>query len=725
MPLSVGDKLGPYEILAPIGKGGMGEVYQARDPRLRRDVAIKVSAEKFGQRFEQEARVIAALNHPHICQIYDVGPDYLVMELVEGSALKGPLPVDQALKFAAQICDALEAAHKKGITHRDLKPSNILVTEAGVKLLDFGLAKVTPGSAPVADSTITSPLTIRGEVLGTASYMSPEQAQGLPVDARSDIFSFGAVLYELVTGRRAFRGDSIASTLASVLRDEPAPTDAPTEIQNVISRCLRKRAADRFQSATELGAALEQAGSGPSERVPSLAVLPFVNLSADKDNEYFSDGLAEEILNALTQLPGLRVIARTSAFAFRGRENAIAEIGEKLQVSSVLHGSVRRAGNRIRIGAQLINVADESQLWSERYDREMRDVFDIQDEIAQAIVAQLKIKLGAKSGRPLVKRYTENLEAHSLYLKGRFHMFRLTNEELERGRGYMEQAVALEPGYAPALLMLAEYYFSGAHRGAASPLDQWPKARAGYSKALAADPELAEARAALSFSKAATEFQWEEALRGLDAALQLNPGLARAYFWRSHILCSLGRTEEALAQAHRAAELDPLSALFRSYCAVYCLYMGQAERSLEHARHALDIDPNFPISLLVQGAAYSLLGQHEEAIHCIEKTLSSLPAGYFYVGFLAWAYVGSGRRADAERLRAELEEKRSGRYIPAGTLALIAVALGDTESAFRLAEESIHERDPNISLSIHSAYFHPLRSDPRYLDLLRRMKLPL
>jgi serine/threonine protein kinase/Flp pilus assembly protein TadD len=724
MALSAGEKLGPYEILAPIGKGGMGEVYRAYDSRLNRNVAVKVSIEHFSGRFEREARAIAALNHPNICQIYDVGPNYLVMELIEGSALKGPLPVDQALKCAAQICAALEAAHEKGITHRDLKPSNILVTKAGVKLLDFGLAKVALGSAAADGSTITSPLSIQGEILGTASYMSPEQTQGQDVDARSDIFSFGAVLYEVVTGRRAFRGDSMASTLASILRDEPPAADIPTEIQNVISRCLRKRAADRFQTAAEVGAALEQAANGPSERVPSLAVLPFANLSADKDNEYFSDGLAEEILNALTQLPGLRVIARTSAFAFRGRENAIAEIGEKLQVSSVLHGSVRRAGNRIRIGAQLINVADESQLWSERYDREMRDVFDIQDEIAQAIVGQLKIKLGSKSGRPLVKRYTENLEAHSLYLKGRFHMFRLTNEELERGRGYMEQAVALEPGYAPALLMLAEYYFSGAHRGAASPLDLWPKARAGYSKALATDPELAEARAALSFLKAATEFQWEEALRGLDSVLQLSPGLARAYFWRGHILCSLGRTEEALAQAHRAAELDPLYALFPSYCAVYCLYMGQAERSLEHARHALDIDPNFPISLLVQGAAYSLLGQHEKAIHCIEKTRSSLPTGYFYVGFLAWAYVHSGRRADAERLRAELEEKRSGRYIPAGTLALIAVALGDTESAFRLVEESIHERDPNITLSIHSAYFQPLRSDPRYLDLIRRMKLP-
>jgi serine/threonine-protein kinase len=724
MALSVGERLGPYEILAPIGKGGMGEVYRAHDWRLDRDVAIKVSVEHFSGRFEREARSIAALNHPNICQIYDVGPDYLVMELIEGSALKGPLPIDQALKYAAQICDALDAAHRKGITHRDLKPSNILVTKAGVKLLDFGLAKMAVSPAEADDSTMTSPLTVRGQIVGTASYMSPEQAQGLPVDMRSDIFSFGAVLYELVTGRRAFRGDSMASTLAAVLRDEPVAPDTPAEIQSVISRCLRKQAPDRFQSAAELGAALEKAARGRAERVPSLAVLPFANLSADKDNEYFSDGLAEEILNALTQLPGLRVIARTSAFAFRGRENAIAEIGEKLQVSSVLHGSVRRAGNRIRVGAQLIDVADESQLWSERYDREMRDVFDIQDEIAQAIVTELKIKLGAKSGRPLVKRYTENLEAHSLFLKGSFHMFRLTNEELERGREYLERAVALEAGYAPALLLLAEYYFAGAHRGALRPLDCWPKARSAYTRARDADPELAQSHAALGYLKAASDLQWEEGLGELDASLRMNPVSSRAHFWRSHVLCCLGRTGEALEQAHRATELDPLFALYPSYCAVYCLYTGQGERALDYARQTLDIDPNFPIGLMAMGEAYSLLGRHEEGIALIEKSRRSLPAGFIYVGFLAWMYVRAGRRADAERLRDELEEKRKSQYLPAATLALIAAALGDVEAAFRLAGESVNERDANMVLAIRSPYFQPLRSNSSYSELLRRMRLP-
>src|SRR5712691_6743130 len=368
MLLSVGTKLGPYEVLAPIGAGGMSEVYRAKDPRLNRDVAIKVSTLQFSERFEREAKAIAALNHPNICQIYDVGPNYLVMEFIEGTPLHGPLPLDRALRYAVQICDALDAAHKKSITHRDLKPANILVTASGVKLLDFGLAKIGTASAPFAPdaATQTMDFTEVGTVLGTAAYMSPEQAKGEQTDARSDIFSFGVVLYEMLSGRRAFSKNSAIETMAAIVRDEPAPLDAPSSLSAIVTRCLRKLPASRFQTMNEVRAALEQATATATGKTPSIAVLPFANMSADKENEYFSDGLAEEILDGLTPLPGLRVIARASAFAFRGREHAIAEIGEKLKVGSVLHGSVRRSGSRIRVNVQLINVSDESQLWSER-----------------------------------------------------------------------------------------------------------------------------------------------------------------------------------------------------------------------------------------------------------------------------------------------------------------------------------------------------------------------
>jgi TolB-like protein len=400
MSLSAGDKLGPYEILAPIGAGGMGEVYRARDPRLNRDVAIKRLKSNHSARFEQEARAVAALNHPHICQIYDVGPDYLVLEYIEGSPIQGPMTEPDAVRAALQIAAALEAAHAKGILHRDLKPGNILMTAAGAKLLDFGLAKL------VSDDHAT--LTIG--VSGTPLYMSPEQAEGKTLDARSDVFSFGAVLYELLAGRRAF------DSLAAVLRDDPAPLTSPAAA--IASRCLAKQPGQRFQSMTDVKTGLMGiVGHARPAEQPSIAVLPFANMSGDKEQEYFSDGLAEEIINALVKLPGLKVIARTSAFAFKGQNIDIRKIAETLGVTSVLEGSVRRSGNRIRVTAQLITAADGTHLWSERYDREMADVFAVQDEISAAISGALQVKLSpAAAVKP---RYTPKLPAYEALLKAK------------------------------------------------------------------------------------------------------------------------------------------------------------------------------------------------------------------------------------------------------------------------------------------------------------------
>ena len=452
MLLAAGDKLGPYEIVALIGWGAMGEVWKARDTRLERIVAIKSMRNPQGERFKQEARMVALLNHPYICQIYDSGPDYLVLEYIEGSALRGPVPLKEAVRLAIQIASALEEAHSRGILHRDLKPANILVTTKGtVKLLDFGLSK----QMTVSDVEVTK--TMEGAVMGTPAYMAPEQAQCNPLDERSDIFSFGAVLYELVSGQRAFSGDSMVDVLSAVVRDEPRPLQSSPEITRLVMRCLRKTPAERFQTVAELKAALESISEKGAEQPPSIAVLPFANMSRDADDEYFSDGLAEEIINALTQISGLKVIARTSAFAFKGKNEDIRKIAEALGVTNVLEGSVRRAGNRLRVTAQLIHAADGTHLWSQRYDSEMTDVFAVQDEIAAAIVGALKVKLTDKPA--MARPHKPNLPAYEAFLKGMQQYYKTSPEGFARAEAYFQQAIALDPQWADPHSYLGRLYY--------------------------------------------------------------------------------------------------------------------------------------------------------------------------------------------------------------------------------------------------------------------------
>ena len=719
MPLAAGDRLGPYEILDLIGGGGMGEVYKARDTRLDRIVAVKKLKNEHSARFKQEARAIASLNHPHICTLYDVGPDYLVMEFVDGKPINGPLPVEEAVRLAVQVASALEEAHSRGILHRDLKPGNILVTSRGTaKLIDFGLAKQTGDESEGTQ-------TIEGTLLGTAAYMSPEQAHGKPLDERSDIFSFGAVLYEMLSGQRAFSGGSTLDVLNAVVRDEPRPIQAPPWLMAIVKQCLSKPSSERFQGMAEVKLALKKAVFAPVSDAagspPSIAVLPFANLSADKDNEYFSDGLAEEILNALTQLPGLRVIARTSAFRFRGEQD-LRKVGEALQVGLVLEGSVRKAGNRIRVSAQLIHVADESQLWSERYDRELRDVFAIQDEIARAIVEKLKLKLGTKAGR-LVKRYTENPEAHGLYLKGNFHLYRSSFEDWEKGRAYLEEAVALEPGYAPAWVQLADYHIKRSVLAVAPPRAELPKALEAARKAVAADETLAEGHAALGLWEAFGAFHWEQALSRLDIALRLNPASSRSRFWHGVVLCGLRRVEDSLAEMRRAVELDPLATLFHAYLANLYIWSGQYDRAADHGRQALGLDPGFGLGMAALGEAYSHLGRFEEGIALLEGARQSLPGEFWPTAFLGCAYLRAGRQPDAQRLLAELEEKGQRGYVSSATVAVLASAAGDIDRCFRYLDMAVQERDPNLTHLAPSPQLEPLRADPRYQDILSRMNL--
>ncbi|MDO8678353.1 MAG: protein kinase [Acidobacteriota bacterium] len=607
MNISAGTMLGPYEILGPPGAGGMGEVWKARDTRLGRLVAIKRLTSAHTDRFEQEARAIAALNHPHICQIHDIGPDYLVLEYLEGQPLRGPVPPSEAIRLASQIASALEEAHSKGILHRDLKPSNIMVIRSSgmsdqpassiAKLVDFGLAKLVSAEP---DATRTGD----GAVIGTAAYMSPEQAEGKPLDVRSDIFSFGVVLYELLSGHRAFVGTSTIAVLSAVLRDDPQPIHAPPALERIVRRCMQKPQSQRFQTMGELRAALEDAASEqaskPDERHVSIAVLPFDNMSADKESEYFSDGLAEEIINALAHLPGLKVAGRTSSFFFRGKDVEFEVIGKKLNVDHILEGSVRQAGNRVRVTAQLIKVADGFHLWSERYDREMTDIFAIQDEITQAIATALRMKLSPEASAP--RPYTPNLRAYEAYLKSRDYWFKPTPESLAQVKRSLEHAIALDPKFALAYSMLGIYYTMLANLGIRASREVIPLARAAELEALRVDPSLPEAHAILGVCDGG-DYEWNEAERRWRLAMAREPVSRDIRFWYgNHYLLPIGRVEEAVEAMTWGLELDPLNLLYRHHLAVGLRHAGRLEDAESELRKVLEIDENFPLALDTLGA---------------------------------------------------------------------------------------------------------------------------
>jgi len=722
MSLANGSRLGPYEIIAPIGAGGMGEVYKARDTRLDRIVAIKVGSPQFVSRFEREARAIAALSHPHICALYDIGPDYLVMEYVDGEPLKGPLPADKGLPLALQMAGALEEAHRKGVVHRDLKPNNILVTASGIKLLDFGLAKY---QSQAAGADATASLTEVGTIVGTVAYMSPEQAEGKPVDARSDIFSFGLVLYEMLSGQKAFSGETALSTMVAILHQEPRPLQAAPELARVVDRCLRKAAAERFQTMAEVIAALEEAGAAKgSEPAPSIAVLPFANMSADKENEYFSDGLAEEIINALTQVPGLKVTARTSAFSFRGKDLKIAEIARELGVAHVLEGSVRKAGNRIRITAQLIKAGDGFHVWSERYDRELVDVFAIQDEISAAIVAQLKVNLTGGGVAPLVKRATTDPAAYEAVLQGRHHWFQFTPAGMAKARDYFERAVSIDSGYAPAHVGLADYFFGLATLGVAEPRTVLPKVAAEARRALELDEANAEAHSMLALFHLLYEHNWSECEQRFRRAMELAPASNHIRFpYAFWYLRGRGRLEEAAVEMELVLEQDPLAA--SNYYGKGAVLMLQRRygAAAECARRALEIEPNYLLGLIELAYALASDGRFEEALAAAERLVQFHGRWPVTLSILGEVYAMAGRIEDAHRTLDELQGLTQRTYVGANTVAALQARLGNNDAAIEWAQKGIEQRDPLIVFLKTFPAFDGLRSDPRYPALLRQMNL--
>jgi eukaryotic-like serine/threonine-protein kinase len=727
MVLSVGDKLGPYEIVAPIGAGGMGEVYKATDSRLGRTVSIKVSAAQFSERFEREARAIAALNHPNICTLYDVGPNYLVMEFIEGTPLHGPLPLEQALRYATQICDALDAAHKKDITHRDLKPSNILVTSDGrIKVLDFGVAKVgTVGAPSASDATEAAAqrmaFTEAGAVLGTAAYMSPEQAKGQEVDPRSDIFSFGLVLYELLTGRQAFARGSAVEVMAAIVRDAPAPLEAPSNLSAIVGGCLRKLRADRFQTIREVRAALQQIAEtvtpATSTASASIAVLPFVNMSADAGDEYFSDGLAEEIINALVKVPGLRVIARTSAFAFKGQNTDIRRIAEALGVTNILEGSVRKAGNRIRVTAQLIAATDGSHLWSERYDRELADVFAVQDEIAAAIAGALQVKL---SSAP--RKHTPKLAAYEEFLKARHYLQKWAPGSVARARECLERAIALDPGFAQAHSELGWCFFTLVTENQILPQEAADSMRTEARKALEIDPSLADAQAVLGMA-GVLDYDWTEAARHFQLAMACEPiqPLVR-YFYSNYFLAPLGRMKEAEEESERGLQADPLNLLLRSVAGIYHVAAGRVSEGQAMLRQLLELDDTFWIAYGWLAASCALEERTDEAIAYVEKARALAPWNPPMNGMLAGVLERKGEKDRAQALLKELGDG-SGFGAPGGFMSYHAL-LGQIDLACDWFEKVIEQRDTRAPWIFPHFFGDLITSNPRWPKLARRMNLP-
>ena len=636
MLLTPGTRLGPYTIETLIGSGGMGEVYKAHDERLNRTVAIKRMIADDVSRFQSEARAIAAINHPHICQIYDVGPDFLVLEYLQGEPLGGPVTRDEAVRLASQIADALHAAHERGILHRDLKPANVMVVRQGgtphAKLLDFGVARLTSGD-PGATRTVA------GEVMGTPAYMSPEQAAAKTLDARSDVFSFGAVLYELLAGTRAFTGDSTAQILSAVLRDDPGPLEAPAALQQIVRRCLAKDPDRRFQTMADVRHALQHLTVGHADVAASIAVLPFANLSRDADDEYFSDGLSEEIINALTQVPGLKVIARTSAFAFKGKNEDIRRIAKTLGVTLVLEGSVRRAGGRLRVTAQLVDAADGAHRWSQRYDRELSDIFAVQDDIAAAIAGALKLQLA-----PASERRMPSLPAYEAYLRYRSYQWQFTPEASRRSRECLEQALALDPEFALPYVGLADYHFALAAVGGSPSHEAMPRARELAQRALEIDPELPEAHAMLGIVAGHYEYNWAEAERRFRFAVKREPLSPHLRQWYgTFFLFATGRADEARLQLSRVIEEDPLCQMWRLMRANLLPSVGLEHEALDDARKAVELDPGFWLGWADLGLLYARRHQQTEAMQCAERAMAGAPWCPYSIGVMAAALANEGQ----------------------------------------------------------------------------------
>ena len=776
--LAGGTRIGRYEVLSRLGAGGMGEVYRVRDLRLGREVALKVLGAGLLQdaksiaRFEQEARLAGSLDHPNVLAVHDVGDHegkpYLVSELLEGETLRerlssGPLPPAQAVSIALQIAQGLAAAHDKGIVHRDLKPENIFLARDGrTKILDFGIAKLLPAArehAPTGGGA--DPQTMPGTLVGTLLYMSPEQVRGEAVDARSDVFAFGCVLYELVSGRPAFSGNTPMEKAAAVLHraPPPLPAEVPSALARVLGRCLQKAAGDRFRTARELifdlqelvrGEAHQASARGPGRafvaavlvgigflaaasgvgylfwrgrerpvaqaaRAPSIAVLPFANLSGE--NDYFSDGMTEELINALANVDGIRVVARTSAFAYKGKNVNVRQIGEELNVATVLEGSVRREGDQLRVAAQLIGTADGYHLWSKTYDRELKNVFSVEDELARDIVQALKPKLVPAAA--LVPQATASTEAHDLYLKGRFFWNQRTKEDLAKAVAFFEQALALDPKYAPAHSGLSDCYILSGGYGVPWTAERLQKARKHALEAVALDESLAEGHTSLA-NVAEKDFDWTTAEREYKRAIQLGPGYAIGHQWYAVHLVNVGRLTEAWEEIERARQLDPTSRLINNWAGIVLFFRREYDRAIEQTLKTLELDPGWWAARATLVASCLQSGKLAKAKAALPEATAAPDE---YLALRVMVLAAAGDQAAARRLLAELDRGLDGGRTPPLRQAEAHLAVGDKDGAFLWLERGVDERASSVLGIKFNPSLDSIREDPRFRKLLKRMNL--
>jgi TolB-like protein/Tfp pilus assembly protein PilF len=737
---------GRYVIEKEIGRGGMATVYLAEDRKHGRPVAIKVlrpelAASMDAERFLREIGIAARLAHPHIVPFIDSGDAggllYFVTPFVPGGSLRnrleavGKLPLKDALRIAREVGAGLDFANRNGYVHRDVKPENILIADGLAVLADFGIARACCGpSAPLPGA---AGVTEVGLALGTPDYMSPEQAAGeQDLDTSSDVYSLACVVYEMLAGEPPFKTGSPRATMAKQVTEAPRPIralrpDAPAALERALARALAKDPRERFPSVAEFVAALEaESAEGPARRPGahrSVAVLPFVNASPDPENEYLSDGITDELITALAKVEGLRVAARTSVFALKGKPQDVRAIGALLGASEVLEGTVRKAGDRLRISAQLSSTGDGRLLWSERYDRTLDDVFAIQDEIARTIVTTLRATSFADLSEPVARRYTENVAAYGLYLRGRYEWNRRSQEGVREGIAFFEQAIAADPNYALAYTGLSDCYALHVDYRSIPTAEGFERAKTYARKALELDDRLAEAHSSLAWCLFIYDWDWAGADREFRRAIALDPRYATAHQWYAFLLASQGRLEEALVEAHTALELDPASVSIRRCVGWTYFYARRFDQTCYHMTRAIEMNPTAEESRRILGLALLQLGRLDEAVRVLRESAALPAAGAYALGTLGCALALAGQRAEAEAILADLEARARREYVSPVALATPLIGLGEKGRALDWLERAHQERRGFLAYLTVNATLDPLRAEPRFAALVSRMKL--